>query len=67
MENLSIAMKLADDTFIFDNSQSKHTLVLLLEKDIIKEIYQQEQPNWLKQRLHEYTLQVGQQLVFRHE
>jgi predicted ABC-type ATPase len=67
MENLPAAIKLADHILLFDNSKSTHTLHLFLEKEFIREIYQEQQPSWLKERVLENALQKGQKIIFREQ
>jgi hypothetical protein len=66
MENLSKAVKLANITLLFDNSSSKHTLKLLIEEDIIKEIYHAYCPAWLKDIIVNDKLNIGESIVFRN-
>lgn len=65
LHNLPAAMALADTTLLFDNSQSKHTLHLFLKNNVVKEVYQEQHPNWLKERVLESSLQKDQPFTFQ--
>lgn len=67
MENLPMAIALADNTYIYDNSQAEHRMQLSLQQGYVKTIYSGQYPDWLRQRVIETSLKIGELLTFKND